>query len=88
MIRYRYAQHLNPPAPFVNVALLCPQTGNRAANLPAKSTPPRIEPCCPARSSERSVWLKTVGCCSRTSPAMLSNCRFSLSRSKFTTERR
>ena len=36
MIRYRYAQHLNPPAPFVNVALLCPQTGNRAANLPAQ----------------------------------------------------
>ncbi len=36
MIRYRYAQHLNPPAPFVNVTLHCSQTGNRAENLPAQ----------------------------------------------------
>ena len=36
MIRYRYAPHLSPPAPFVNVALHCPQTGGRAANLPAQ----------------------------------------------------
>jgi predicted aspartyl protease len=36
MIRYRYAQHLNPPAPFVYVALRCPQTGSRAENLAAQ----------------------------------------------------
>ena len=36
MIRYRYAQHLNPPAPFVNVTVQCPQTGKRAENLPAQ----------------------------------------------------
>ncbi len=36
MIRYRYAAHLNPPAPFVNVSLHSPQTGSRAANLPAQ----------------------------------------------------
>ena len=36
MIRYRYAQHLSPPAPFVNVTLHCPHAGNRAANLPAQ----------------------------------------------------
>jgi hypothetical protein len=36
MIRYRYAQHLNPPAPFVNVSLRCPFTDSRVANLPAQ----------------------------------------------------
>jgi predicted aspartyl protease len=36
MIRYRYARHLTPPAPFVNVTLHCPQTGSRAADLPAQ----------------------------------------------------
>lgn len=36
MIRYRYAQQLNPPAPFVNVSLRCPTTGRRAADLPAQ----------------------------------------------------
>ena len=36
MIRYRYARHLSLPAPFVNVALSCPQTGSRVADLPAQ----------------------------------------------------
>jgi hypothetical protein len=36
MIRYRYAQQLSPPAPFVKVTLRCPSTGNRAAELPAQ----------------------------------------------------
>jgi len=36
MIRYRYADQLSPPAPFVKVTLRCPTTGNRAADLPAQ----------------------------------------------------
>jgi len=36
MIRYRYAQRLNPPAPFVNVTLRCPTTGAQAMGLPAQ----------------------------------------------------
>ena len=36
MIRYRYAQHLGPPAPFVNLTLTCPQTRSRVADLPAQ----------------------------------------------------
>jgi hypothetical protein len=35
MIRYRYAQHLEPPAPFVNVSLIAPTTTS-LANLPAQ----------------------------------------------------
>jgi len=27
MIRYRYAAHMSPPAPFVNITLICPATG-------------------------------------------------------------
>jgi hypothetical protein len=36
VIRYRYSRHLGPPAPFVNVTLSCPQTGNRLTDLPAQ----------------------------------------------------
>jgi hypothetical protein len=36
MIRYRYAQQLSPPAPFVNVTLRCPTTGTQAVGLPAQ----------------------------------------------------
>ncbi len=36
MIRYRYAEHVKPPAPFVSVAVHCRQTGNRLADLPAE----------------------------------------------------
>lgn len=36
MIRYRYTNQLNPPAPFVNVSLACPATGRRVANMPAQ----------------------------------------------------
>ena len=36
MIRYRYAHQLSPPAPFVQVTLRCPTTGNRVADLPAQ----------------------------------------------------
>jgi predicted aspartyl protease len=36
VIRYRYAQHLGPLAPFVNVTLSCPQTGNRVTDIPAQ----------------------------------------------------
>ncbi len=36
MIRYRYAHQFSPPAPFVNVALRCPTTGARTADLPAQ----------------------------------------------------
>jgi hypothetical protein len=36
MIRYRYNDQHDPPAPFVYVTLGCPTTGNRAANLPAQ----------------------------------------------------
>lgn len=30
MIRYRYATHMTPPAPFVNITLVCPATGASA----------------------------------------------------------
>jgi predicted aspartyl protease len=36
VIRYRYAQQLTPPAPFVYVTLRCPATGSQAADLPAQ----------------------------------------------------
>jgi hypothetical protein len=36
MIRFRYAQQLSPPAPFVNVTLRCPATGTHAVGLPAQ----------------------------------------------------
>jgi hypothetical protein len=36
MIRYRYADQLKPPAPFVNVTLRCPTTASRAEGLPAQ----------------------------------------------------
>lgn len=36
MIRYRYAQHVHPPAPFVNVAVHCQQTGSRLEDLLAQ----------------------------------------------------
>lgn len=36
MIRYRYTNQLNPPAPFVNVSVICPTTGSRVANMPAQ----------------------------------------------------
>ncbi len=39
MIRYRYAGHLRPPAPFVHVTVACPATGNRCADLPAQVDP-------------------------------------------------
>jgi hypothetical protein len=35
MIRYRYVNHLSPPAPFVNVAVLCPGKEVRTDELPA-----------------------------------------------------
>jgi hypothetical protein len=36
MIRYRYAQQLSPPAPFVKVTLRCPTTANQVSDLPAQ----------------------------------------------------
>lgn len=36
MIQYRYSADLNPPAPFVNVSLRCPSTGEQAVGLPAQ----------------------------------------------------
>ncbi len=36
MIRYRYAQHVSPPAPFIHVAVRCPSTAQEAVNLPAQ----------------------------------------------------
>jgi hypothetical protein len=33
MIRYRYVDQFNPPAPFVNVTVRCPATGSEAPNL-------------------------------------------------------
>jgi hypothetical protein len=36
VIRYRYAQHFNPPAPFVNVSVICPQTNRSAADIAAQ----------------------------------------------------
>ena len=35
MVRYRYVDHLQPPAPFVNVSLHCQATGARLDNQPA-----------------------------------------------------
>jgi hypothetical protein len=32
MIRYRYNDQVNPPAPFVNVSLRCPSTGAQVLN--------------------------------------------------------
>ena len=39
MIRYRYARHLQPPAPFVRVTVACAATGNRYEDLPAQLDP-------------------------------------------------
>ena len=39
MIRYRYARHLQPPAPFVHVTVACPATGGRLEDLPAQVDP-------------------------------------------------
>jgi hypothetical protein len=36
MIRYRYAQEMSPPAPFVNVTLRCPATRTQMVGLPAQ----------------------------------------------------
>ncbi len=35
MIRFRYAEQLRPPAPFVNVSLRCQATGRQMTSLPA-----------------------------------------------------
>jgi hypothetical protein len=39
MIRYRYVDYLQPPAPFVNVSLHCQATGNRLESQPALVDP-------------------------------------------------
>jgi predicted aspartyl protease len=36
MIRYRYATALTPPAPVVNVTVVCPATGKRLETQPAQ----------------------------------------------------
>jgi predicted aspartyl protease len=36
MIRYRYSHHLSRPAPFLNVSIRCPDTGQRTTELPAQ----------------------------------------------------
>jgi hypothetical protein len=36
MIRYRYVEHIKPPAPFVNVSVRCPKTGAVAPGVPAQ----------------------------------------------------
>ncbi len=36
MIRYRYVQHLSPPAPFVYVSLRCLSTNQAIADVPAQ----------------------------------------------------
>jgi hypothetical protein len=36
VIRYRYSNHLTPPAPFVNVALRNPADGTELLNVPAQ----------------------------------------------------
>jgi hypothetical protein len=36
MIRYRYTTVLSPPAPVVNVTVVCPATGNRLEAQPAQ----------------------------------------------------
>jgi hypothetical protein len=35
MIRYHYNDQVNPPAPFVNVSLRCPDSGAQVMNQPA-----------------------------------------------------
>src|SRR5437899_987050 len=35
MIKYRYADQFQPPAPFVNVSARCPTTGKQLTALPA-----------------------------------------------------
>lgn len=39
MIRYRYADQLQPPAPLVTVSVGCPATGKRIEGLPALVDP-------------------------------------------------
>jgi hypothetical protein len=39
VIRYLYATHLSPPAPFVHVTVSCPSTGRLTASLPAQVDP-------------------------------------------------
>jgi hypothetical protein len=36
MIRYRYVQHLTPPAPFVYVSARCPATNQALNDVPAQ----------------------------------------------------
>jgi hypothetical protein len=36
MIRYRYADQLNPPAPFIHVTLRCPATGSQVTDVAAQ----------------------------------------------------
>ena len=36
MIRYRYSQQMNPPAPFVHATVRCLMTGQQTAPLPAQ----------------------------------------------------
>ena len=36
MIRYRYTTALTPPAPVVNVSVVCPATGKRLETQPAQ----------------------------------------------------
>jgi hypothetical protein len=36
VIRYRYANQVTPPAPFVQVTVRCPSTGRSAPGLPAQ----------------------------------------------------
>ena len=36
MIRYSYNRQLDPPAPFVLVALRCDETGNQLVSIPAQ----------------------------------------------------
>ena len=52
MIRYRYADQLSPPAPFVNVTVRCPTTGSRAADLPAQLDPAADRTVLPGRVVE------------------------------------
>ncbi len=52
MIRYRYADQLKPPAPFVNVSLRCPGTGTQLDALPALLDPAADRTVLPARIIE------------------------------------
>jgi predicted aspartyl protease len=36
MIRYNYARQFDPPAPFIYVSLICPETGDREDLMPAQ----------------------------------------------------